>query len=73
MDIVDPKIPNEKPRRAVSSPMLQVSIAVACALLVVQAVDWATAVHVLLAVLTVCTSANRAAANRRCAHCGHHR
>jgi hypothetical protein len=50
-----------------------VAIAMACALVVAQAVDWVAATHVLLGVLTVFTSVNRAAAlpNRRCARCGH--
>lgn len=71
--MVDPKIPNEKPWRAAASPSLQVAIAMACALVVAQAVDWESATHVLLGVLTLFTSVNRAAAlpNRRCSHCGH--
>lgn len=72
MPTVDPKTPNEKPRRVVASAALQVAIAVACALVVAQAVDWITGAHVLLAVLTVFTSANRAALeSQRCARCGH--
>ncbi len=71
--MVDPKIPDEKPYRSAASPTLQVTIAMACALVVAQAVDWVTAVHVLLAVLALFTSVNRATAlpNRRCARCGH--
>ena len=72
--MVEPNVPNENPRRRrVSvSPTLQVTIAVTCALVVAQAVDWGTAAHVLLAVLTLFTSANRVARpTRRCARCGH--
>ncbi|OBH20419.1 hypothetical protein [Mycolicibacter sinensis] len=68
--MVEPNNPSEKPRHF--APTLQVAIAMACGLLVAETVDWVTAVHVLLAVLSVFTSINRAAtANRRCAHCGH--
>jgi hypothetical protein len=71
--MIDPKIPNEKPYRSAASPSLQVAIAIACALVVAQAVDLVTATHVLLALLTLFTSVNRAAAlpNQRCARCGH--
>jgi hypothetical protein len=73
MNIVKPNPPEQNPRRLTASPTLQVAIAMACALVVAQAVDWVTAAHVLLGVLTVFTSVNRAAAlpNRRCARCGH--
>lgn len=73
MNIVKPNPPEQNPRRLIASPALQVAIAMTCALVVAQAVDWVTAVHVLLAVLTLFTSVNRAAAlpNRRCARCGH--
>lgn len=71
MHILNPKTPNEKPQQPASAA-LQVAIAVACALVVAQAVDWTTGAHVLLAVLTVFTSANRAALERqRCTRCGH--
>jgi hypothetical protein len=71
--ILKPNPPEQNPRRLTASPSLQVAIAMACALVVAQAVDWATATHVLLGVLTLFTSVNRAAAlpNRRCSHCGH--
>lgn len=73
MHILKPNPPEQNPRRLTASPSLQVAIAMACALVVAQAVDWVTATHVLLGVLTVFTSVNRAAAlqNRRCARCGH--
>lgn len=68
--MVEPTAPNEKPHGA--SPTLQITIALACALVVAQTSDWGTAAHVFLAVLAVFTSANRAALpNRRCARCGH--
>lgn len=70
--MVDPKSPNEKPGGVSASAALQVAIAVACALVVAAVVDWVSAVHVLLAVLSVFTSVNRAArVNRRCARCGY--
>ena len=71
--IVKPNPPEQNPRRLTASPSLQVAIAMACALVVAQVVDWVTATHVLLGVLTLFTSVNRAAAlpNRRCARCGH--
>jgi hypothetical protein len=70
--MVEPNTPNEKAPVA-AAPPLQVAIAMVCALVVARAVDWVTAVHVLLAVLALFTSVNRAAAlrNRRCTHCGH--
>ena len=71
--MVEPNSSSQNPPRGVRiSPPLQVALAVACALVIAQAVDWATAAHVLLAVLTLFTSANRAAlSNRRCTRCGH--
>lgn len=72
--MVRPNIPdqNPPPRGVSASPALQVTIAVACALVVAQAADWVTAAHVLVALLTLFTSTNRAALpSRRCARCGH--
>jgi hypothetical protein len=71
--MVRPSTPDQNPRGGNASPTLQVMIAVTCALVVAQAADWVTAAHVLVAVLTLFTSTNRATLpNRRCARCGHH-
>jgi hypothetical protein len=72
MSIVGPSTPNTNPSQPNPVPVFQITIALACALLIAQTVDWATAAHVLLAILTVFTSANRAAPpTRHCTHCGH--
>ncbi|TXH14910.1 MAG: hypothetical protein E6R02_00120 [Gammaproteobacteria bacterium] len=70
--MVRPNTSDQNPRGVNASPALQLTIAVACALVVAQAVDAVTAAHVLVAVLTLFTSFNRAALPpvRRCARCG---
>lgn len=70
--MVRPNTSDQNPRGVNASPALQITIAVACALVVVQAADGATAAHVLVAVLTLFTSFNRAALPpvQRCARCG---
>lgn len=70
--MVRPNTSDQNPRGVNASPALQLTIAVACALVVAQAADAVTAAHVLVAVLTLFTSFNRAALPpvRRCARCG---
>lgn len=77
--MVRPNTPDQNPPRwgVTAAVTLQVTIAVACALVAGQLANAATAVHVLLAVLTLFTSANRATSPpaspppTTCARCGH--
>lgn len=71
--MVRPNTSDQNPRGVNASPALQITIAVACALVVAQVTDGVTAAHVLVTVLTLFTSSNRAALPppaRRCARCG---